>query len=79
MNRRVLAQEIRSRAYLEGEFVLRSGVTTDRYFDKYRFESAPELLRAIADAMVPLVPADSEVPAGLELTETRAVTPISLR
>ena len=67
MNRTELAQEIKRRAYLQGKFVLRSGVITDRYFDKYRFESDPKLLREISDAMVPLIPSETDVLAGLEL------------
>ena len=67
MNRLELAQEIKWRAYLQGKFVLRSGVITDRYFDKYQFESDPELLREISEAMVPLVPSETDVLAGLEL------------
>ncbi len=31
---------------LRGEFRLRSGQTSDEYFDKYLFEGDPELLRA---------------------------------
>jgi orotate phosphoribosyltransferase len=37
-----------SRALLRGEFTLRSGVTSDRYFDKYRVTCDPELLGAVA-------------------------------
>ena len=36
--------------------MLRSGVTSTEYFDKYRFEADPALLRDIAAALVPLVP-----------------------
>jgi orotate phosphoribosyltransferase len=34
-------------AYLEGEFVLRSGRTSSYYLDKYRFETQPEVLREL--------------------------------
>jgi orotate phosphoribosyltransferase len=34
-------------AYLKGEFVLRSGRTSDYYLDKYRFETQPALLREL--------------------------------
>ena len=40
---------------------------SDEYFDKYRFESDPLLLREIAEALAPLVPDGTEVLAGLEL------------
>jgi orotate phosphoribosyltransferase len=52
---------------LTGSFVLRSGRTADQYFDKYRFESDPELLREVVEAMVALVPPSTEGLAGLEL------------
>ena len=35
------------RALLEGDFVLRSGRRSTWYLDKYRFETEPELLRAL--------------------------------
>ena len=35
------------RALLEGDFVLRSGRRSSWYLDKYRFETEPELLRAL--------------------------------
>jgi orotate phosphoribosyltransferase len=34
-------------AYLEGEFVLRSGRSSSYYLDKYRFETQPDLLREL--------------------------------
>ena len=34
-----------TRSHLTGEFVLRSGVVSNEYFDKYRFEADPALLR----------------------------------
>ena len=36
-------------ATLHGEFTLRSGAVSNEYFDKYRFESDPALLKAIAE------------------------------
>jgi orotate phosphoribosyltransferase len=38
---------IREAAYLEGDFVLRSGRRSRYYLDKYRFETRPELLGPI--------------------------------
>ncbi len=61
-----LATKIHHASYLEGSFVLRSGATSDRYFDKYLFESDPELLAEIVDAMKRLVPAGLDAVAGLE-------------
>ena len=39
---------------LSGEFTLRGGKTSNRYFDKYLFESDPALLSDIAKGMVVL-------------------------
>ena len=77
MDRSALARRIYVAAHLTGSFTLRSGVVSDEYFDKYRFESDPALLRAIADAMAPLVPAGIDALAGLELGGIPLVTLIS--
>ena len=45
-----LARLIREHAYLEGDFVLRSGRRSKYYLDKYRFETRPELLGAASRA-----------------------------
>ena len=44
-----LARLIREHAYLEGDFVLRSGRRSRYYLDKYRFETEPRLLRALGE------------------------------
>ncbi len=75
--RAALARRIRDRARLTGHFVLRSGASSDTYFDKYQFEADPALLRDIARAMMPLVPARTEVLAGLELGGIPLVTALS--
>ncbi len=67
MDRAELASSIMRIAHLTGEFRLRSGVTANEYFDKYRFESDPRLLREVARHLVPLIPTDTEILAGLEL------------
>ncbi|WP_320204011.1 orotate phosphoribosyltransferase [Agrobacterium rosae] len=73
-----LAQKIAAAAALEGVYVLRSGQVSSRYFDKYRFEGNPALLRPLARAMAELMPADTEILAGLELGGIPLVTAISL-
>ena len=40
-----LASELVRHAYLEGDFLLRSGKRSRYYLDKYRVETRPELLR----------------------------------
>ena len=51
--------ELRARlvehAYLEGDFVLRSGKRSSYYLDKYRFETRPELLRPIGERLAATV------------------------
>jgi orotate phosphoribosyltransferase len=39
------------RALLEGDFVLRSGRRSSWYLDKYRFETDPEVLRALGERL----------------------------
>jgi orotate phosphoribosyltransferase len=73
-----LAVAIRVKARLEGSFLLRSGAVATEYFDKYRFESEPELLRAIAEQLAPLVPASTDLLAGLELGGVPIATALSL-
>jgi orotate phosphoribosyltransferase len=62
-----LSSRVFAACHLTGTFVLRSGLTADRYFDKYRFESDPALLAEIIEELVPLVPAETEGLAGIEL------------
>ena len=56
---------------------MRSGVTSTEYFDKYRFEADPVLLRDLAVAMAPLVPAGVDALAGLELGGVPLATMLS--
>jgi orotate phosphoribosyltransferase len=72
-----LAARVYARARLTGEFRLRSGATSTEYFDKYRFEADPRLLREIAEHMAQLVPPDAEVLAGLELGGVPIATVLS--
>ena len=62
-----LAARILESSRLTGTFRLRSGGTSTHYFDKYRFESDPALLREICAALAPQVPAGTDALAGLEL------------
>jgi orotate phosphoribosyltransferase len=50
-----LGRALREAAYLEGDFVLRSGRRSNYYLDKYRFETRPDLLRALGDAIAAAV------------------------
>jgi orotate phosphoribosyltransferase len=42
-----LVRRLKEHAFLEGDFVLRSGKRSTYYLDKYRFETHPELLREL--------------------------------
>jgi orotate phosphoribosyltransferase len=42
-----LGRLVLDRAFLEGDFVLRSGKRSSWYLDKYRFETEPEVLHAL--------------------------------
>lgn len=77
MTRSQLATRIYRTSRLTGEFVLRSGAVANEYFDKYRFEHDPKLLKAIAEAMAPLVPDRTDALAGLELGGVPVATLLS--
>src|SRR5262245_31231324 len=62
---------------IQGEFRLRSGIVVNEYFDKYRFESDPELLNATARELVHLLPPDTQVLAGIELGGIPIATAVS--
>jgi len=70
MERDDLGRALRDAAYLEGDFVLRSGRRSRYYLDKYRFETRPEVLgpigAALADAVREHEP-DADRIAGPEL------------
>ena len=72
-----LARRVYLAAHLTGTFVLRSGATSDEYFDKYRFESDPRLLRQVAEAMAGLLPEGADGLAGLELGGVPLATVLS--
>lgn len=55
MTREELARGLRDAAYLEGDFVLRSGRRSKYYLDKYRFETRPDLLRPLGERIAAAV------------------------
>ena len=67
MKKADLAKRIKEVSYLTGQFTLRSGKTSSFYWDKYRFESDPVLLDAVADEMRGLLPSSFDKLAGLEM------------
>jgi orotate phosphoribosyltransferase len=50
-----LKRALREHAYLEGDFVLRSGRRSRYYLDKYRFETRPDLLGALGQRIAAAV------------------------
>ena len=79
MDKLELAKTIRSVSYLTGEFILRSGKTSSFYWDKYRFESEPNILCAVVDELEALLPESFDRIAGLELGGIPLATALSLK
>jgi orotate phosphoribosyltransferase len=50
-----LRRALKQHAYLEGDFVLRSGRRSKYYLDKYRFETRPELLGELGERLAAAV------------------------
>ena len=65
--REALARELVKTSYLKGDFVLRSGRRSNRYFDKFLFETDPALLQELARHLAPLVPPQTQRLAAPEL------------
>ena len=62
-----LARDLVRASYLKGDFILRSGKRSDRYFDKFLFETDPQLLKRIGAHLAPLVPKETQRLAAPEL------------
>ena len=70
MNDAELRGALREHAYLEGDFLLRSGRRSRYYLDKYRFETRPDLLRPIGERLAAAIrehAPDAKLIAGPEL------------
>ena len=78
MTHQQLAKKVYDVCHLTGEFKLRSGQISKEYFDKYRFESQPELLKEIVKQMASLIPIGTQVLAGLEMGGVPVATALSL-
>lgn len=61
-----LAKRIKAVAYLEGDFVLRSGRRSKYYMDKYLFETQPDILTELGKRFAERA-ADADIIAGAEL------------
>jgi orotate phosphoribosyltransferase len=62
-----LIRRIRETAYLEGDFVLRSGKRSKYYLDKYLFETCPDILKALGAEFAKHLTDDVTLIAGAEL------------
>lgn len=80
MTKQELCKQIYDVAHITGEFKLRSGVTSNEYFDKYQFEARPNLLREIGkqinETLIPGLEFDMLAP--LEMGGIPIATAVSL-
>ena len=67
MTRDELARRIAEVSLLRGEFTLRSGRKSNYYLDKYRFETQPDVLKALGEMFADRVSASVDRIAGAEL------------
>ncbi|MBC8217550.1 MAG: orotate phosphoribosyltransferase [Planctomycetes bacterium] len=67
MTREELISRIKETAYLEGDFVLRSGKRSKYYLDKYLFETCPDILKALGVEFAAYAGDDVTLIAGAEL------------
>ena len=65
--REALARDLVRASYLKGDFVLRSGKRSNRYFDKFLFETDPALLKRLGSHLAELVPKETQRLAAPEL------------
>jgi len=67
VGKEALARDLVRASYLKGDFVLRSGKRSDRYFDKFLFETDPALLKRLGEELASLVPTTTQRLAAPEL------------
>lgn len=72
-----LARAIYNKAYLTGEFLLRSGKISNEYFDKYQFEANPVILKEIAFQISERIDLEFDLIAALEMGGIPIATMIS--
>lgn len=73
-----LRADIVRAAYVEGDFVLSSGLRSRYYFDKYLFETRPAILRRLSRFLADLVPENTDRLAAPALGTVALGTAISL-
>jgi len=67
VTRNELIKRVKETAYLEGDFILRSGKRSKYYLDKYLFETCPDILKALGEEFAKYVGDDVTLIAGAEL------------
>jgi orotate phosphoribosyltransferase len=67
VTRNELIKRVKETAYLEGDFVLRSGKRSKYYLDKYLFETCPDILKALGREFAKRIDSDVTLIAGAEL------------
>jgi orotate phosphoribosyltransferase len=67
VTKKELIQRIKQTAYLEGDFILRSGKRSKYYLDKYLFETCPDILKALGKEFSRHMTDDVTLIAGAEL------------
>lgn len=78
MNTKQLGKKIVELSYKKGDFILSSGRKSNYIFDKYAFETKPEILENIAKEMAKMVTNDTTIIAGMELGGIPLATALSL-
>jgi len=78
MSNEQLALRVKQVAYLEGDFVLRSGRRSRYYLDKYLFETTPDILAEFGRRMAAYA-ADADVIAGPELGAVALAAAVSMQ
>jgi orotate phosphoribosyltransferase len=79
MDIRDLAERVKEAALLRGDFILSSGRRSSYYLDKYRIETQPSILGAVAEGLSEKIPAGTDLLAGPELGAIPLVTAVGLR
>ncbi len=77
MDKAELARRIKDAAYLEGDFILRSGQRSKYYLDKYLFETQPDILAELGRLFAAYA-GDVDVIAGPELGAVALASATSL-
>lgn len=78
MDKAELGAKLCEIALLRGEFTLRSGRKSNYYFDKYRFETCPQLLKPVAEHLAAMVPEGTTRLAGPALGGIALATAVAL-